>query len=69
LGLLAKTPNAAKHPKSGQVTASRANSRVIFLMQTERLVLEESDRSAGVLMDRTREWGVEGGNGAAFLRR
>jgi hypothetical protein len=34
--------------------------------ETERLVLEESDRSAGVLMDRTRE---RGGNGAAFLRR
>lgn len=40
--------------------------RLIDGDETERLVLEDSDRSAGVLMDRTRERGVEGGNGAAF---
>lgn len=33
LGISPETPEAAKHPKSGQVTASRGNSRVIFLMQ------------------------------------
>jgi hypothetical protein len=38
--------------------------RLIDGDETERLVLEDSDRSAG--MDRTRERGVEGGNGAAF---
>jgi hypothetical protein len=38
--------------------------RLIDGDETERLVLEDSDRSAG--MDRTRVRGVEGGNGAAF---
>jgi hypothetical protein len=40
--------------------------RLIDGDETERLVLEDSDRSAVVLMDRTRERGAEGGNGAAF---
>lgn len=40
--------------------------RLIDGDETERLVLEDSDHSAGVPMDRTRERGVEGGNGAAF---
>jgi hypothetical protein len=31
-GFFPKTPNAAKQPNSGQVAASRGNSRVIFLM-------------------------------------
>ena len=39
--------------------------RLIDGDETERLVLEDSDRSAGG-MDRTRERGVAGGNGAAF---
>jgi hypothetical protein len=32
LAFFPKTPKAAKHPKSGQVAASRGKSRVIFLM-------------------------------------
>ena len=40
--------------------------RLIDGDETERLVLEDSDRSTGMFMDRTREWGVEGGNGGAF---
>jgi hypothetical protein len=40
--------------------------RLIDGDETERLVLEDSDRSAGMFMDRTRERGVEGGNGGAF---
>ena len=39
--------------------------RLIDGDETERLVLEDSDRSADG-MDRTRERGVAGGNGAAF---
>jgi hypothetical protein len=35
-GFFPKTPNAAKQPNSGQVAASRGNSRVIFLMQATR---------------------------------
>lgn len=38
--------------------------RLIDGDETDRLVLEDSDRSAG--MDRTRERGFEGGNGTAF---
>lgn len=38
--------------------------RLIDGDETVRLVPEESDRSAG--MERTRERGVDGGNGAAF---
>lgn len=38
--------------------------RLIDGDETERLVLEDSDRSVGI--ERTRERGVEGGNGAAF---
>jgi hypothetical protein len=40
--------------------------RLIDGDETERLVLEDSDCSAGVLRDRTRERGVKGGNSAAF---
>ncbi len=40
--------------------------RLIEGDETERLVAEDSDSSAGVLMDTTRERGVEGGNGSAF---
>lgn len=40
--------------------------RLINGDETERLVLEDSDHSAGVSMDRTRERGFDGGNGGAF---
>jgi hypothetical protein len=40
--------------------------RLIDGDETERLVLEDSDSSARVLVERARERGVEGGNSAAF---
>ena len=40
--------------------------RLIDGDEMERLVPGDSDRAAGVVMERTRERGVEGCNGAAF---
>jgi hypothetical protein len=40
-GFFPKTPNAAKQPNSGQVAASRGNSRVIFLMSYRKRLLAE----------------------------
>jgi hypothetical protein len=69
LGPLGKDTQCSQTPQIGPSHGKSRQFTCHLPDETERLVLEVSDRSAGVLMDRTREWGVEGGNGAAFLRR